>query len=267
MKNYVLANRRELEKFNYVQVADPNTNYWVNFHFRKMKDYEAKFGDKFNLIIIGDKEIEGDFYSIPYWLVKQMFTEQHLYRSPRERWVASVQFHQLKVRKNNRTIDVGSYYGILEQPEYNEAKTGEASEQQGDYSIENRKLEVNARQKQSVFRAKVLSNFGYRCCLSDIAEQNFLIASHIVPWAERIESRLDPSNGLCLSYIYDKLFDDGYFSLGNDLHIIISKRAPELSKGIQDILAPIDGTKIREPKIYPISNEYLEYHRLNKLRR
>ncbi len=62
MENYALQNRQELGKSNYVQLASPKNGYWVNFHFNKLKDYESKFGDEFNLIIVGDKNIEGDFY-------------------------------------------------------------------------------------------------------------------------------------------------------------------------------------------------------------
>ena len=267
MKNYALQNRQELEKSNYVRTASPNTNYWVDFHYNKLKDYESKFGDKFNLVIIGDENIEGDFYAIPYWLVKSMFTEQHLYQSPRQRWMASVNFHQLNVRKNHQTIDVGGYYGVLEQLIHNDNELYKTGEQQADYAIENRKIEIMARQKQSIFRTKVLNNFECRCCLSDTVEENLLIASHIVPWAERIQTRLDPANGLCLSYIYDKLFDEGYFSLRNDFHVIITKKASELSKSMQNILVPIEGIKMREPKIYPISADYLEYHRMNKYKK
>jgi hypothetical protein len=267
MKNYALQNRQELEKSNYVRTASPNTNYWVDFHFNKMKDYEAKFGDKFNLIIIGDENIEGDFYTIPYWLVKLMFVEQNLYESPRQRWMASINFHQLNVRKNHQTIDVGGYYGVLDLQDKELEKADKISEEQADYSIENRKMEIKARQKQSIFRARVLNNFGHQCCLSDIVEENLLIASHIIPWAERIQTRLDPANGLCLSYVYDKLFDEGYFSLRNDFHVTITKRADELSMGIQNILVSIEGKKIREPKFYPVSLDFLEYHRINKLKK
>lgn len=229
-----------------------------------MKDYESKFGDNFNLIIIGDENIEGDFYTIPYWLVKSMFIEQHLYAAPRQRWIASVNFHQLNVRKNEQNIDVGSYYGVLEQPDQHEAAES-ISETQADYAIENRKMEIRARQKQSVFRSRVLNNFGHQCCVSDTTEDNLLIASHIIPWAENIQTRLDPRNGLCLSYVFDKLFDEGYFSLRDDLHVITSRRVSELSHGIQNILASIEGKKIREPQNWSISVNYLEYHRINKL--
>lgn len=268
MENYALLNRKELEKSNYVRVASPNTNYWVDFRQSKLKEYIEKFGDNFSLVIIGDENVEGDFYSIPYWFVKTILTDQNLYTTPRQRWIASVNFHQLNVRKNHQTIDVGQYYGILDyQHTFSEGDTHEINELQADYAIENRKIEINARQKQSLFRSRVLNNFGHQCCLSGIVEENLLIASHIIPWSEKIQTRLDPSNGLCLSYIYDKLFDEGYFSLKNDLRVILSRKTHELSKGVQEVLLPIDGEKIREPNTYPISTEYLKYHRDIKLKK
>jgi putative restriction endonuclease len=266
MKNYALQNRQELEKSNYVRVGNPNTNYWVAFHYNKLKDYEAKFGDEFNLIIVGDENVEGDFYTIPYRLVKSIFTLQNIYETPSHRWIASINFHQLNVRKNHQTIDVGGYYGIIEKPAHEEISTG-ISEEQADYAIENRKMEIKARQKQSVFRTKVLNNFGRQCCLSDTTEENFLVASHIIPWAEKIQTRLDPSNGLCLSYIFDKLFDDGFFSLRDDFRVVLARQAAELSPSIQSILVPIEGKKIKEPRMYPIKTSYLEYHRLNIFRK
>jgi len=267
MKNFALQNRRELEKSNYVRIASPNTNYWVDFRLSKINDYESKFGDEFNIIIVGNENIEGDFYAIPYWFIKSIFSEQNLYQSPRQRWIASVNFHQLNVRKNHQTMDVGQYYGAFEYPNKANEKPNQISDQQADYAIENRKIEIKARQKQSLFRTKVLSNFDYRCCLSDTEEEGLLIASHIIPWAERIQTRLDPANGLCLSYVYDKLFDDGYFSLQNDFRVVITDRTPELSKSIRNILESIAGEKIRKPKHYQISEDYLQYHRLNKFQK
>src|SRR5687768_18347142 len=125
MKNYALRNRQELEKSNYVRIASPDTNYWFDFRFSKVKDYESRFGENFNLIIIGNENIEGDFYTIPYWLVKPIFTEQQLYTTPRQRWIASINFHQLNVRKNHQTIDVGQYYGILAQSSLDDEEISE----------------------------------------------------------------------------------------------------------------------------------------------
>ena len=63
--------------------------------------------------------------------------------------------------------------------------------------------EVKTRINQNVFREIVLANYKSRCAITGLGKPDFLIASHIIPWANRIETRLDPSNGLCLSYIYE----------------------------------------------------------------
>jgi putative restriction endonuclease len=264
MENYAYQHRDELSKSNYVRTASPNTDYWVDFHFPKLNDYRTKFGDDFNLIIIGDETIEGDFYVIPFRVVKEAFIEENIYQTPRQRWIASITFHQLRVRKCPFSIDVGGYYGIPILPEQDFGFA--VSEDFVDYGIENRILEIKARQKQSLFRKRVLENFQGQCCLSTVKEENLLIASHIIPWADRIETRLDPSNGLCFSYIYDKLFDDGYFSFDDKLKVIVSDVANTLSKEIQDILISIENNRIREPSNYPISLDYIKYHRQTKMR-
>lgn len=264
MGNYAYEHRDELSISNYVRTASPNTDYWVDFHFPKLNSFKEKFGDNFNLIVIGDKTIEGDFYVIPFRAVKEAFIEENLYQSPRKRWIASITFHQLQVRRCPFSLDVGSYYGIPILPDQDLNLS--VSEDFTDYAIENRILEIKARQKQSLFRKRVLENFQNQCCLSTVREENLLIASHIIPWADRIETRLDPSNGLCLSYIYDKLFDDGYFSFNDQLKVIVSNQAGTLSKDIQNILEPIENFKIREPQNYPISLDYIKYHRQMKMR-
>ena len=91
-----------------------------------------------------------------------------------------------------------------------------------DYAIENRKIEVEQRQKQSQFRAHILQNFEGRCCLSGISEEELLVASHIVPWAKHIETRLNPANGLLLYCPYDRLFDKGFISFDDRLRVVVA---------------------------------------------
>ena len=88
-----------------------------------------------------------------------------------------------------------------------------------------------------------------------------MIASHIVPWSSNIETRLDPTNGLCLSILYDKLFDKGYISFDDEMRVIVTKSRNQLSRDLQEILASIEGKLMRKPKSYSIKKEYLSYHR------
>jgi hypothetical protein len=114
-----------------------------------------------------------------------------------------------------------------------------ATDDQNDYAIEDRKAEIKQRVKQSVFRERVLANFGYQCCLSDVSERDLLVASHVVPWSVRIDSRLDPSNGLCLFSVYDALFDSGYITFGDDLRVITT--TTKVSCQVGNILAELRG--------------------------
>ncbi len=94
----------------------------------------------------------------------------------------------------------------------------------------------------------------------DIPE--LLIASHIVPWAERAEHRLDPSNGLCLSALYDRAFDVGLISFTTSYQCELS---PELmQRAPRDYFAthfePIAGKTLRMPEKYPPKQEFLRWH-------
>lgn len=132
---------------------------------------------------------------------------------------------------------------------------------QDDYTGFGKKVEVNQRQDQSRFREDVLNNFNRCCCLTGESAENLLEASHIVPWSDRETSRLDPGNGLCLSWIYHKLFDQGYFTLTNELVVEISEESKKLSKMSQFLLKKINNKPIKRPIKYKIKVEYLEYHR------
>lgn len=37
MTNYAFQNKDELSKTNYVRIASPNTDYWVDFSYDKLK--------------------------------------------------------------------------------------------------------------------------------------------------------------------------------------------------------------------------------------
>ena len=130
-----------------------------------------------------------------------------------------------------------------------------------DYSGKNIKREVNQRQGQEQFRQKVLDNFRNRCCLTGEQNIRLLEASHIIPWSRRVDTQLDPRNGLCLSWIYHKLFDEGYFTLDNNLIIHISNQSVKLCNLNKYLLNRINRTEIQKPIQYNIHPEYLEYHR------
>lgn len=62
---------------------------------------------------------------------------------------------------------------------------------------------------QDLFRKTLMAIWGGRCPLTGISDAALLRASHIIPWSECAgdAERLDPSNGLLLSALWDAAFD------------------------------------------------------------
>ena len=262
MTNLVEINRSLLEEENYVIKADSKTSYWFGISVNKVQYYQEKRGLDFNVILFGNSLIEGDYYIIPYNLFREYLTPNTITirkGSNLGRWVGDIRNHKVYLRKSNRAFDISDCYGM---PITKEEVITLSEDEQNDYSIENRKIEIQGRIKQSVFRRKVLENFNHKCCISDISETSLLVASHIIPWSQRISTRLNPRNGICFSVLYDKLFDLGYFSLKNDMTIIVSNDMSNYSSKLVQILNKINGAKIDTPKI-SLDTVFLDYHRQN----
>ena len=123
--------------------------------------------------------------------------------------------------------------------------------------------EVKTRVNQSVFRQIVLANYDGKCALTGIDLSELLVASHIIPWADNVQERLNPENGICLSSLYDKAFDKGLISFTNDQHIIFSVRL-KANVG-KDYYAkyfePVENAKLVTPRKYHINPQFLEWHR------
>lgn len=84
--------------------------------------------------------------------------------------------------------------------------------------------EVLTRRGQSFFRAAVLAADDCRCCITGIACESLLRASHIIPWADNESLRLDPRNGLCLNALHDAAFDRGLISFSDQFELLVSAR-------------------------------------------
>jgi hypothetical protein len=132
------------------------------------------------------------------------------------------------------------------------------------YQIEDMRKEVNVREKQSWFHKQVATNFEGKCCLSGIREDALLIASHIVPWADDKTIRLDPSNGLLLDTLHDRLFDRGFISFTDDLKVIVRPPWKECSDPLRQLLKSLKGRQARHPIRKGINPAYLCYHRKHR---
>ena len=125
---------------------------------------------------------------------------------------------------------------------------------------------VTARQRlhQSFFRQAVLSSYDQCCCVTGIPVPETLVASHIVPWSVDANLRADPTNGLCLSATFDRLFDSGLMSIEDDLCIRLSRRI--VRHGNDDVASLIGvyhGRAIRPPTRFLPRAECLRWHRDN----
>jgi len=87
--------------------------------------------------------------------------------------------------------------------------------------------QVKQRQNQWLFRQMVVSNYGAVCCLTGLPVVEALRASHIIGWAENKETRLLPTNGLCLAATYDAVFDRHLISFDDDFRMILSPSLKE----------------------------------------
>ena len=123
--------------------------------------------------------------------------------------------------------------------------------------------EVKTRVNQNVFRQIVLANYDGKCALTGIDISDLLVASHIIPWSENEQERLNPENGICLSSLYDKAFDKGLISFTNDKRVLFSIRLKENvgKEYYSKYFEPIADTELITPRKYHINPQFLEWHR------
>ena len=77
---------------------------------------------------------------------------------------------------------------------------------------------------QQFFRDTILANYRSRCCVCGMSIPRLLIASHIIPWRDREDLRLNPHNGLCMCALHDKAFDTGLLTVNEQYQVIVSKQ-------------------------------------------
>ena len=90
------------------------------------------------------------------------------------------------------------------------------------------------------------------------------MASHIKPWADFPEDRLNLRNGLCLSSIHDSAFDAGLITFGPGFEMMLSGvlRSMAGAPSVDAFFTAYEGRSISMPeKLAEPSPEFLEYHR------
>lgn len=135
------------------------------------------------------------------------------------------------------------------------------------FHIDERGTEKEVRAKhrlgQDFFRHMLLDIYNSKCCISGLEIPEVLRASHIIPWAEKEETRLDPANGLCLSATYDAAFDKHLITFDEDYRLVLSPVLKEVysSNAFKTHFLNVEGKQMSLPSMYIPSQVFLEIHR------
>lgn len=135
----------------------------------------------------------------------------------------------------------------------------EKLENESSINITERDMIIKARIGQGRFREQLLDKYG-KCLITGIVTPELLVASHIKPWRaskNNNKERLSVENGLLLSSLYDKMFDNGYISFNDKMQIIISDKLNEHDKALLNIDTTIK--YIENPSDEMLG--YMNYHR------
>ena len=127
---------------------------------------------------------------------------------------------------------------------------------------ENRIREVKTRVNQNIFRQIVLTNYDGKCAITGIDLPDLLVASHIIPWSQNEDERLNPENGICLSALYDRAYDKGLIGITEKYQIILSTllKTKEKKQFYPQTFGNLIGVKLNLPKKYLPKKEFLQYH-------
>lgn len=121
---------------------------------------------------------------------------------------------------------------------------------------------VKTRVNQNVFRQIVMVNYAGRCAISGIDIPDFLVASHIVPWAKDEKERLNPENGICLSSLYDRAYDKGYIGINERYEVVLSLalKKKDNEPYYEPWFARLLDKKMNLPQKYLPAKSFLQYH-------
>ena len=126
---------------------------------------------------------------------------------------------------------------------------------------------VKVRVNQSFFRRSVLAAYNNTCCITGIAQPEFLIAGHIRPWGADEKNRLNPRNGIAINALHDKAFESGYLTITPAYTIKISDQIlKQKDPQAFEFFARYHNQPIRLPSRFLPDVEFLKYHNEERFR-
>ena len=123
------------------------------------------------------------------------------------------------------------------------------------------KAHQNVIKKDYSFPDKEAKTTSSRGAGQEYFRESLLTAAHIMSWADHPDIRLNPKNGICLSKLVDKCFEDYLIFINEEFKIVINDEVKK-DKELFDQLKKFEGEKIFLPinkENYP-DKEYLRLH-------
>ena len=122
-----------------------------------------------------------------------------------------------------------------------------------DHEVEDRFSKVKTRgYEQKVFSDNLRIIYDNQCCVTGLKTRSLLQGCHISSYGTDKKNRCNPNNGLCMSLIIHKCFDEGLITIDQDYKIVLSKSIKD--DMLLKYLSEYDGTKIKLPlkkEFYP----------------
>jgi hypothetical protein len=120
---------------------------------------------------------------------------------------------------------------------------------------------VEVRRGQQFFRRAVLANYGSKCCITGIADERLLNASHIKPWTLDEVNRHNPANGLALSATFDRAFDRGLMTVMHGEVITFSRQLLEhRSQETREYFKKFEGKTISPASRFAPDADLIKWH-------
>ena len=147
--------------------------------------------------------------------------------------------------------------------EEKEGLTYEPLDDDGDVLVgQDRAVVATARIGQGFFRTAVLSAYNGRCCITGLSVPSLLVASHIVPWRHDRANRVNPRNGLLLSALHDRAFDNGLLTVDDDMTVRVSRKYTGVCDPyFSDAIKRYEASPIYLPEKFSPDRQFLAYHR------
>jgi len=133
------------------------------------------------------------------------------------------------------------------------------TDQETNYQAGTYETTVQARNVDPEFRATVLTQYDYRCPISEVDHPGLLDVAHVLSWSDHPQHRADIKNVIPLSKTHHAAFDLGVFTLDEDYRLRVNPTFETESDLLQQTIIDQAGEKINllEGSVNP---NYLNEH-------